>query len=150
MDRLAEWRARQPAPSEQPDRAVGLEAARRAVRVDGDVRIGERAVVIRLDPQPSIAAGVIPWGVEDALRARGVRVHGEEFGDDQGLVISVRDLHRHGWQAEQVAGMLARRPDAVVVEMGAPYCRPNGARNYIATMGAARVCAIAAAEVMRP
>ncbi len=42
------------------------------------------------------------------------------------------------------------RPDAVVIEMGLPACRPAGASAYIATNGAARVCAIAAAEVMRP
>jgi len=149
IDEFAAWRAARPGPSERPDRATGLEAARRAIRVEGDIQIRDGATVIKLDPEPSIAAGVIPWGVEAALRDRGVRVQHESFGDDQSLVITVRDLHRHAWQAEEVAKLLARRPDAIVVEMGAPYCRPNGARNYIATYGAARVCAVAAAEAMR-
>jgi hypothetical protein len=34
--------------------------------------------------------------------------------------------------------------------MGLPRCRPEGAHAYITTSGAARVCAEAAAEVMRP
>jgi beta-N-acetylhexosaminidase len=150
VDEFASWRARQPPALDMADRAAGLEAARRAIRADGDVRVLEDVTVIRLDAEPSIAAGVIPWGVEDALRDRGVRVHGRGLGDDHSLVITVRDLHRHASQANEVARLLARRPDAVVVEMGAPYCRPSGARNYIATMGAARVCAEAAAEVLRP
>jgi beta-N-acetylhexosaminidase len=66
------------------------------------------------------------------------------------LVLTVRDLHRHPWQATLAAAVIERRPDAVVVEMGLPACRPPGVSAYIATMGAARVCGVAAAEVMRP
>jgi beta-N-acetylhexosaminidase len=44
--------------------------------------------------------------------------------------------------------LLALRPDTVVVEMGLPACRPAGARAYVATHGAARVCGLAAAEVL--
>jgi beta-N-acetylhexosaminidase len=150
IDAFATWRASQSIPAESPERSVGLRAARLAIRADGDVRIRSDATVVKLDPEPSIAAGVIPWGVEQALTDRGVRVREADCPEDHSLVITVRDLHRQGWQAEEVARLLARRPDAVVVEMGAPYCRPNGARKYIATMGAARVCAVAAAEVMRP
>jgi beta-N-acetylhexosaminidase len=65
-------------------------------------------------------------------------------------VMTVRNVHRHPWQAALAEAVLARRPDTVVVEMGLPACRPAGASAYIATMGAARVCAVAAAEVMRP
>jgi len=151
VDEFAAWRSRQPEPRETPDREVGLRAARTAIRLDGDVRIGDDVTSVKLSPEVSIAAGVVPWGVEDALGERGVRVHaGSEPQAGRDLVITVRDLHRHAWQAEEVARLLARRPDAVVIEMGAPYCRPDGARNYIATHGAARVCAVAAAEVMRP
>jgi beta-N-acetylhexosaminidase len=59
-------------------------------------------------------------------------------------------VHRHAWQLELAEALVARRPDAVVVEMGLPQCRPKGAIAYITTSGAARVCAEAAAEVMRP
>jgi len=66
------------------------------------------------------------------------------------LVLMVRDLHRHPWQASVAEAVIARRPDTVVVEMGLPACRPAGVSAYIATMGAARVCGVAAAELMRP
>ncbi len=147
---FSEWRAAQPSMLEGPDPRVGLEAARRAIRCEGDVQVGDDVAVIQLQPEPSIAAGVIPWGVADALRERGVRVHAGEPAATERLVITVRDMHRHQWQQETVAKLLGRSPDAIVVEMGLPGCRAAAARGYIATMGAARACGIAAAEVMRP
>jgi beta-N-acetylhexosaminidase len=129
---------------EQPE--VGLAAARKAVTVDGPVRVGDRAQVVRLDNPPSMAAGEVPWGLEAALAARGVEI-GASGGS---LVILARDLHRHAEQRAQVETLLARRPDAILVEMGLPVCRPPAARAYIATHGASRASAAAAAEVMRP
>ena len=43
--------------------------------------------------------------------------------------------------------LLAARPDTIVVEMGLPEAAPRGAL-HIATHGAARVCGIAAAEII--
>jgi beta-N-acetylhexosaminidase len=163
VDALAEWRAAQPASHEAPDREVGLAAARKALRVDGDARVGDDVVVVQLSPHSTMASGVIPWGVAEPLAARGARVTRFEHRDGpvdpapilreaggRSLVITVRDLHRHEWQQPVAAALLEARPDAVVVEMGLPACRPAGAHAYIATSGAARVCAVAAAEVMRP
>ena len=163
IDALARWRAAQPAPAEAPDREVGLAAARKALRVDGNVRVGDDVVVVQLIPQSSMASGVIPWGVAEPLAGRGVRITKFEHRDGpidlapivraaggRGLVLTVRNLHRHEWQQHAAGALLDARPDAVVVEMGLPACRPAGASAYIATSGAARVCAIAAAEVMRP
>jgi beta-N-acetylhexosaminidase len=65
------------------------------------------------------------------------------------LVLVVRDLHRHQWLAAAAEDLLARRPDTVVVEMGLPACRPAGALSYITTYGSARVCGLAAAELLR-
>ena len=163
IDALARWRAAQPAPAEAPDREVGLAAARKALRVDGNVRVGDDVVVVQLIPHSSMASGVIPWGVAEPLAGRGARVTKFEHRDGpidlapivraaggRGLVLTVRNLHRHEWQQHAAGALLDARPDAVVVEMGLPACRPAGASAYIATSGAARVCAIAAAEVMRP
>jgi beta-N-acetylhexosaminidase len=110
-----------------------------------------------------MASGVIPWGVAEPLTGRGARVTKFEHRDEpidlapilhqaggRSLVLTVRNLHRHEWQQQAAEALLDARPDAVVVEMGLPACRPAGAAAYIATNGAARVCAIAAAEVMRP
>jgi beta-N-acetylhexosaminidase len=44
--------------------------------------------------------------------------------------------------------VLAQRPDAILVEMGLPACRPAAAAAYLATHGASRVSGIAAAEVL--
>jgi beta-N-acetylhexosaminidase len=65
------------------------------------------------------------------------------------LLLVVRDLHRHAWQRELAAGLLALRPDVVVVEVGVPVLPPEGAAGVVCTHGAGRVNAEAAAEVLR-
>jgi beta-N-acetylhexosaminidase len=66
------------------------------------------------------------------------------------LVLVVRDAHRSPATQDLVTSVLAGRPDAVVVEMGLPVWRPaeGSFRTYLATYGAARVNAQAAAEVL--
>ncbi len=160
---FAAWRARQHGPDVSADREVGLRAARLAIRSEGVVRVGDAVLVLKLLAGRSIAAGAIPWGVEGPLAERGITVSVHELAeppagldglvreaDGRSLVLTVRDLHRHPWEAALADAVIARRPDTVVVEMGLPDCRPAGASAYIATMGAARVCGVAAAEVMRP
>ena len=150
VDGLAAWRkgrGSRPHISNQ----VGMVAARRAVWSEGPVRVGPEAAVIRFEPNHSIAAGDVPWGVAEALAARGVKVtatRDPEAAAGKSLVLVVRDLHRLPEQRRVIESVLARRPDAVLVEMGVPTCRPQGARAYIATNGSARVCAEAAAELM--
>lgn len=145
VDRLAAWRARQHKDgTERPE--LGLEAARRAIRTDGPVRIADRAQVVRFEPPVSMAAGKVPWGLEPELAARGVKVG----PSGESRVVIVRDLHRHPDLRSRVEATLAQHPDAVLVELGLPQCRPRGARAYIATYGASKASAIAAAEVMRP
>ena len=63
------------------------------------------------------------------------------------LVLVVRDAHRHAWMAAALGRLVAARPDAAVVEMGLPQSEPVGAL-HIATHGAARVCGLAAVEVL--
>jgi beta-N-acetylhexosaminidase len=159
VDDLAVWRSRRVRPA-VADRGVGLVAARRALKADGPVRIGDDATVVQVNWSRSIAAGVVPWGVAEPLAHRGVRVMPVEVHESadpgallaqakgRSLVLVVRDLHRHAWQANLADALLALRPDGVVVEMGLPQCRPKGAKSYITTSGAARVCGEAAAEVM--
>jgi beta-N-acetylhexosaminidase len=163
VEALAAWRAAQtPDRPNHPGKSVaempvgrdhpgiGLEAARRGLRVFGDVQVRDHAAVMRFDSAPSIAAGEVPWGMAAALARRGVEVSEGAEPPGGSLVLVVRDLHRNANHCSAVEAMLARRPDAIVVEMGVPSCRPRGASSYIATHGAARVCADAAAEAMRP
>ena len=63
------------------------------------------------------------------------------------LVVVARDATRVGWVGRAVAGLLAARPDAVVVEMGLPGPVPP-ARGWIATGGASAASARAAAELL--
>ncbi|TMD89617.1 MAG: glycoside hydrolase family 3 protein [Chloroflexi bacterium] len=157
VDSLAEWRSQQMV-GVRADRAIGLAAARRAVRAEGKVRIDGSPVVVQLRSTPSQAAGVVPWGVAEPLAQLGAHVDAISVDETasvdvisaaagRSLVLVVRNLHRHPWMAAAVEAALAQRPDAILIEMGLPACRPAAA-NYVRTYGAARVCGIAAAEVL--
>ncbi|WP_327680554.1 glycoside hydrolase family 3 protein [Kitasatospora sp. NBC_00458] len=161
--------------AERPDAdlAVGLRAARRALRV---VRapgrevlpVTERPFVASFSAEPNIAVGdVTPWGVAGMLADRFPGTRTREVGPEvaapaeldavvaevlagaegRRLVLVVRDAHRHEWMSAALARLVAARPDAAVVEMGLPQSGPVGAL-HIATHGAARVCGLAAVEVL--
>ena len=61
------------------------------------------------------------------------------------LVLAVRDARS---ALGLVSDVLAARPDAVIVEMGVPAWTPPPGTAYLATYGASRVCAQAAAEAL--
>lgn len=156
------------------DRDVGLEAARRALRITGletHEPLTRPPFVAAFTPTANIAVGgETPWGVaaELALLLPGTETvtygapeapePGEEgpsglvgrvLGAAAGrrIVAVVRDVHRHRWMAGALGALLAARPETVVVEMGVPQAPPAGSL-HIATHGAARVCGRAAAEVI--
>ncbi|NGO70715.1 glycoside hydrolase family 3 protein, partial [Streptomyces boncukensis] len=181
---LADWgRAARSAPAppvRQP--GVGLEAARRALRVVGDGAYEpptEPVFVAAFTPMANIAVGdETPWGLgaelermlpgtktatyddpgdpsgaDDAGGAEDSGGAGElargvlQAADGRRIVAVVRDAHRHAWMSAALDRLVAARPDTVVVEMGVPQAAPRGAL-HIATHGAARVCARAAAEAI--
>jgi beta-glucosidase-like glycosyl hydrolase len=136
------------------DRAVGLEAARRAIRVTGMPSAGPDAVVVEVQPPSNIAVGPVPWGLRpwapgavpvDAETADADALLASAIG--RPLVIVVRDAHRHPAHRALVSSLVAARPDAVVVEMGLPVWRPESS-SYVATYGATHAMAQAAAEVI--
>jgi beta-N-acetylhexosaminidase len=143
-----------------PDRAIGLDAARRALRATGVAPLTGSPVVVELRPEPSIAVGRVPWGLGEVLAERDAAVtvlHVEDpsgaaaavaAADGRPLVVVVRDLHRHPAHAAAADAIVARRPDAIVVEMGVPVRRPAGARAFLDTHGAARASAVAAADLL--
>ncbi|GGX40966.1 glycoside hydrolase family 3 protein [Streptomyces fructofermentans] len=142
---------------------IGLVAARRALTVTRGghfAPVTEAPYVAALTPVANIAVGdETPWGVAAELsRVMPGTETGSFTGEGAGaealaaagarrVVAVVRDLHRHPWMAAALDTLLAARPDTVVVEMGVPQAPPRGAL-HIATHGAARVCGIAAAEVI--
>ena len=142
---LAAW-ASSPQPGHDLD--AGAEAARRALRTEGDVSLPERPLVVELWPEATIAAGPAHHGLGELLGAETFRVReGEPFpqlDDPRRAVVVVRDAHRHAWQRELVpAGVL-------VVETGLPAWRPPDARGYVVTYGAGRANLAAAAELLAP
>ena len=64
------------------------------------------------------------------------------------LVAVVRDAHRDHNTRSLVKALLMARPDLVLVEMGLPLWRPPEGTSYLATYGASRASAQAAAELL--
>ncbi|MEU1367223.1 glycoside hydrolase family 3 protein [Streptomyces sp. NPDC005803] len=142
---------------------IGLIAARRAVKVTGTVEpLTGPAYVAAFTPVANIAVGdETPWGVAAELArlvpgtgtdTYSVRTEAPAAGvlraaGERRIVAVVRDAHRHPWMTEALDVVLAARPDTIVVEMGVPQAEPRGAF-HVATHGAARVCGLAAAEVI--
>jgi beta-N-acetylhexosaminidase len=117
------------------DHTLGLAAARRALRVEGDVAFDGPVEVVTLEPEANIAAGRSVHSLPDVLPS----TPGGQ------LVIVVRDAHRYAWMREQVDA----HPEAIVVETGLPNWRPSSARGYVATYGGSRASLEAVAELLR-
>jgi beta-N-acetylhexosaminidase len=135
-------------------RSVGLDAARRAIHVDGDIVLSRPALVVELLPKASIAAGEANHGLGEILSSATVVRLRDAPLDPRSLlagypacqlVVVVQDAHRHTWQRVAAKGLLEAAPDGVLVEVGVPEWRPNGA-SYVATHGLGRVNLQAAAE----
>lgn len=161
---LAAWTQEQSGAAARlvPGPELGLEAARRAVRVTrgpGFTPLTAPPYVAAFTPVANIAVGdVTPWGVaaelERALPGTETGTYRSEDVSDvltaagsRPLVAVVRDVHRHPWMSGALTALLAARPDTIVVEMGVPQSPPAGAL-HVATHGAARVCGEAAAEAI--
>jgi beta-glucosidase-like glycosyl hydrolase len=140
--------------SAEVDRAAGLEAARRAVRTTGTPSVSPGPFVVEVQAPSNIAVGPVPWGfgpwVTDAVPVEAADADARRILDrahGRSLVIVVRDAHRYAGHRALVSTLLAARPDAILVEMGLPVWRPEGVA-YVATYGATRANARAAAEVI--
>ncbi|WP_392668195.1 glycoside hydrolase family 3 N-terminal domain-containing protein [Streptomyces sp. LN785] len=156
-------------PAPVPDRALGLAAARRALRTSAEdpAALPLRAPALLVEfgvPGTQVQSDGVPWGLGPALSAlmpgtvrttlpslapydpaQAERILADAVG--RPLVLVVRDAHRRQAVQEWLRALLARRPDAVTVELGVPHHGPGGAVR-IDTHGAARVCGQAAAEVL--
>jgi beta-N-acetylhexosaminidase len=137
-----------------PTRELGVVTARRALEVSGDVRLSGPPLVFDLRPPASIAAGETMHSLGDVLEASEtlVLVEGDLApvppSDGRPVVIVVRDAHRHEWEREAVERLLPQVAEAVVVELGLPVWRPEGAPS-IATQGSGRANLEAAADALQ-
>jgi beta-N-acetylhexosaminidase len=145
------------------DRArIGLAAARRAARVSGPRRMLSYPLIIEVEPRENIAAGQFGWGLGPWAPPGSVcRVNALANGEvpdsaaailaaaaGRSLVAVVRDAHRDQNTQSLVSALLAARSDLVLVEMGLPLWHPPEGTSYLATYGASRASAQAAAELL--
>jgi beta-N-acetylhexosaminidase len=164
-DRLAEERvaeaagrverASPPAAATRANGQPGRDAATRALRIAGDVRLAGAPLVVELVPEPLMAAGEARHSFGSALRERRddtrvVQMHGAGAVPETNgrtLVIVVRDPGRHTWQREVAEQLVAAHPDAVVVDVGVPGWVPP-ARGTVRTYGGGRANLEAAAAAL--
>jgi beta-N-acetylhexosaminidase len=144
--------------------AVGAEAARRALRIEGELPSSlSGAHVVELDRPANIAASTVPWGLAGALAAivpstTAGRLSESADSDavaatlataaDRPLVVVVRDPQRCAAEAALLHTLLAARADAIVVDMGWPDADPLPAAARITTFGASRASGEAAAAAL--
>jgi beta-N-acetylhexosaminidase len=126
-------------------------AVRRIAAAPLAAAVVDTAVVdTAVDGADSVGPIPIPLeeGEEPAQEATAADILAAATG--RSLVLVVRDAHRSPATQDLVTSVLAERPDAVLVEMGLPEWRPSAGTYgaYLATWGAARVNAQAAAEVL--
>ncbi|MEV0586048.1 glycoside hydrolase family 3 protein [Nonomuraea sp. NPDC050310] len=136
------------------DAGIGLDAARRAVRLSGETAPLVDPLVIEVDTPPTIAVGDVPWGLAlpeaETVRIKPADADADELlgrAADRSLVVVVKDAHRYADSRALVSELVAARPDTTVIEMGLPIWRPQSAA-YIATYGAALANAQAARELL--
>ena len=117
-------------------------------------------LVIEVAPPGNMAVGAVPWGLAPwppagsvvQVPAGGTRADRQVSqalarAGERTVIAVVRDAHRDTGAQAVITGLLARRPDTIVVEMGLPVWRPP-ARAYLATYGASRTSGQAAAEML--
>jgi beta-N-acetylhexosaminidase len=162
---LRAWLAAARRPGAGAVDGIGLTAARRALRLTGAVGIAPEPrdpVVVEVEPIANVAAGDARWGLDAWVPAGSL--HRLAAGPDPGtaasgalkaatgraLILVVRDAHRSPATRSLVTAVLAERPDTILVEMGLPYWQPpaGACQAYLATYGASRANAEAAAELL--
>ncbi|GIF67293.1 beta-N-acetylhexosaminidase [Asanoa ishikariensis] len=153
---LAAWTA-PTAPTEPTPESLGYDAARRAVRVEGDPLVGAEPLVIELAATSTIAEGRVPWGLAGHVNGvEQIRTVAATTGADELLaraggrpiVVVARHAHRLANATELIEALAARHP-VTVVEMGWPSSwRPAGVRAFVTTFGASHANGRAAAAVL--
>jgi beta-N-acetylhexosaminidase len=139
---------------------LGVDAARRAVTIEGTLPPLRAALVVQLESASTIAEGPVPWGMYPhvapadgvtLLRVPAAGVAAASLRDaaaGRPIVIVGRNLHRLA-RAVPLIESLAAAGSVVVVEMGWPAAwRPASARAFVTTYGASRANGRAATEAL--
>ncbi len=132
---------------------LGLAAASRALRLEGDVPISPRGHIIECRPDANLAIGTTGWGLVGELGGTGwfgqqlhpgQQPNGSDIAQLPGpLVVVVRNAARDDWQQSVINNCAQARPDIIVVEMGWPAPLPAAVTHRICTFGASRACSTA-------
>ncbi|HMG43157.1 MAG TPA: glycoside hydrolase family 3 N-terminal domain-containing protein [Acidimicrobiales bacterium] len=124
---------------------LGADAARRALRVEGDLPDLRGAHVVEIRRPTNIAAGDVPSGLAAHLPAP---TSAPDDGGSAPLIVVVRDVRVVPDGPERLAALLAERPDAVVVDLGWPSGEPLQSRARVSTFGASRASLAAVADLL--
>ncbi len=89
-----------------------LAGARAALRVEGDLPDLTGALLVRVETEPNIAVGVVPWGLPAPEAAPGLAT-------DRPVIVQARDAHRHPSTLALLEDLAARVP-VVLVDYGWP------------------------------
>jgi beta-N-acetylhexosaminidase len=142
------------------DREIGLVAARRAVRTQGEPKLSAPPLVVELSVAPTIAVGEVPWSFGAQLQAllpqtEVLRLSEQDAtaaaiaaaADGRPVVVVTRDGGRYPWIVDLFGELVPSGLDLIRVETGVPG--PTlGVSNLLDTHGAARVCLRAGAELL--
>ncbi|SDX90614.1 beta-N-acetylhexosaminidase [Micromonospora pattaloongensis] len=155
-DALAAWTLRSAVDPAAPT-DLGYAAARRAVRVEGELSGLASPLVVHLAASSTIAEGRVPWGLGPHLNGtEQLQVVPAETDADallrragqRPIVVVGRHTHRVAGARELVEALAARHP-VTVVEMGWPSrWRPAGVRAFVTTYGASHANGRAAAQTL--
>jgi beta-N-acetylhexosaminidase len=157
---LAAWAQASPASAAQP--ALGATAARRALLVDtAQLPLAGPPYVIDAGGRMSSLLHDTAASLLGVLRERASGVDGIRLteppadldaivacGAGRPLLLTVNDAHRRPWQRDLLAGVLSRRPDALVIGTGTTHDRSLANGNYLGTWGAGRANLEAAADIL--
>ncbi|MGF1645883.1 MAG: glycoside hydrolase family 3 N-terminal domain-containing protein [Kineosporiaceae bacterium] len=140
---------------------AGDRAARAALRRVGRLPDLRAAVVVRVVDRPTVAAGPVPWDLAGPLAALIPGVTGTDLVPGEAavartlaaaagrpVVVLARDLDRSPAVRRAVAGLVAARPDAVVVDAGWPSTGLPDAAATVRTHGSSQPSLRAAAHLL--
>ncbi|HEY4020354.1 MAG TPA: glycoside hydrolase family 3 N-terminal domain-containing protein, partial [Pseudonocardiaceae bacterium] len=142
------------------DHEIGLVAARRAVRTQGEPKLSGPPLVVELSVAPTIAVGEVPWSFGAQLQALVpetdvIRLSKEDatlstiaaVADGRPVVVVTRDGARYPWIVDLFRQLVPSGLDLIRVETGVPGPTLEVSA-VVDTHGAARVCLRAGAELL--
>ncbi len=94
------------------DEKAQLAGARAALRIEGDLPDLTGALLVRVETEPNIAVGVVPWGLPGDVARSSLRTGGP-------VIVQARDVHRHP-STLAVLDELSGRGPVVLVDYGWP------------------------------